>query len=151
MLCASLRLKEDVSTIDGIISAYYDVISGPKGHVYNAARDESLHAKGALITRVMDDGSIQRHSLKEEQKGMAGLWDAGFYEIELNRIVEQYGNVAHVWSTFDMRQTPDGEAFNTGINSISLYYKDDRWWIASWSTTNIDKANIPAKYLPKKN
>ena len=68
-------LKEDVSSIDGIISAYYDVISGPKGHVYNAKRDESLHAPGALITRIMDDGTIQRHNLKGEQKGLAGLWD----------------------------------------------------------------------------
>ena len=30
----------DVQSIDAIINAYYDVISGPKGHQYDAARPE---------------------------------------------------------------------------------------------------------------
>ena len=50
-----------------------------------------------------------------------------------------------------MRKSPDSDAFMRGINSISLYYKEDRWWIASWSTQNETDKEIPEKYLLNNN
>ena len=70
---------------------------------------------------------------------------------EINRVFEEYGDIAHVWSTFEMRKSPDSDAFMRGINSISLYYKEDRWWIASWSTQNETDKEIPEKYLLNNN
>ena len=34
---------EDVASVDAIIGAYYDVISGPAGEAADVARDRSLH------------------------------------------------------------------------------------------------------------
>ena len=41
---------EDVATLDGIIKAYYDVVSGPVGSLPDPARDETLHHPKARIT-----------------------------------------------------------------------------------------------------
>ena len=49
-----------------------------------------------------------------------------------------------------MRKSADSDAFMRGINSISLYYKENRWWIASWSTQNEMDEKITEKYLPNK-
>lgn len=141
-------LVDDVSSIDGVIKAYYGVVSGPAGFEYNHERDRSLHAPDAIITRFKDDGAFERQTLTAATQ-VVDPWQEGFYEIEINRIVEQFGNLAHVWSTFEMRSSPDGVAQSRGVSSVSLYYRNDRWWIASWSSQNETDEMLPAKYAPE--
>ncbi|QFU75750.1 hypothetical protein EY643_08820 [Halioglobus maricola] len=140
--------QDNAKTLDGVISAYYEVVSGPKGFEYNPERDSFLHARNAMITRFNEKGDFQRHTLLDEQKSLEEPYAEGFFEVEVNRIVEEYGGIAHVWSTYEIRESPNGKAFARGINSISLYFKDDRWWISSWSTQTEDTREIPDKYLP---
>ena len=140
-------LAADVSSIDGIINAYYDVISGPAGHQYDAERDRSLHAPDAIVTRITAQGELQRHDFATEQEPFTTPYEEGLFETEIGRIVEEFGGLAHVWTTFEIRNTPDGEVVTRGVNSISLYYHDDRWWIASWSTEPEGDEPLPAKYL----
>ncbi len=140
-------LVEDVSSVDGVMTAYYDVVSGPAGFEYNPERDRSLYAPNAMITRFRDDGTIDRKTVAEETLPMKP-WAEGFYEIETNRIVEQFGNLAHVWSTFETRGSPNGAALSRAVSSISLYYRDNRWWITSWSTQNETDQLLPSKYAP---
>ena len=141
----------DVSTIEEIIDAYYEVISGPQGFKYDAEKDRFLHAPNAIITRFSDSGEFQRHTLSDEQLSLLEPYLESFYEVEIHRVLEEYGDIAHVWSTFEMRKSEDSDAFMRGINSISLYYKENRWWIASWSTQNEIDGKIPEKYLPNNN
>ena len=141
----------DVSTINGIIDAYYEVISGPKGFKYDAEKDQFLHAPNAIITKFSEVGEFQRHTLLDEQLPLLEPYLESFYEVEINRVIEEYGDIAHVWSTFEMQKSADSDAFMRGINSISLYYKENRWWIASWSTQNEIDGEIPEKYLPNNN
>jgi len=110
------------------------VISGPKGHLYDAQRDASIHAEGALITKFFQDGRFQRHNLVKEQTMITVPYDAGFFEFEVGRRVEHTENIAHVWSDFEVRSKPQGEVLDRGVNSISLFFRDQRWWISSWST-----------------
>jgi len=140
----------DVLSLDGIINAYYKVVSGPKGFKYDTKKDQLIHADNAIITRFNEVGEFQRHTLSDEQKSLTEPYPKGLYEVEINRIVEEYGRIAHVWSTFEMRESLDSDAFLRGVNSISLYFKDDRWWIASWSTQYEDNMKVPEKYLPQK-
>ena len=140
-------LAEDVATIDGIVDPYYDVISGPEGHRYDAERDRSLHAPDAIVTRITPEGEFQRHDFATEQEPFMTPYAQGFFETEIGRIVHRYGDLATVWTTFEVRETPDGEVINRGINDISLYYHDGRWWIASWSTQNEDDVPIPDEFL----
>lgn len=74
----SIADDADVQSIDAIIDAYYDVISGPKGHLYDAARDLYLHAPQAIITRTSEDGDLQRHDFATEQAMVAEPYPEGF-------------------------------------------------------------------------
>ena len=141
-------LQTDVESVDAIVDAYYDVISGPAGYEYDAERDASLHAPLAIITRLSAAGLDNRHNLAAEQGTVPPVYEENFFEVEINRIVEQYGNMAHVWSTYEVRPSPDGDASALGLNSISLYRDGGRWWIASWSTQLVDDDNpLPDRYL----
>jgi hypothetical protein len=151
----------DVGSIDAIIAAAYDVISGPAGEKRDWEREQSLFLPGArLIPTSKAPGSLER----DEQRGLAVL-DAeayiarvkpffeenGFYEKEIARRTEQFGNVAHVWSTYESRHKKDDpEPFMRGINSIQLYYDGSRWWIVTiyWQQETADYP-IPARYLRK--
>ena len=61
-------------------------------------------------------------------------YESAFFEVEVDRQVKRFGNVAHVWSEFEMKTAPDGAAYGGGFNSISLLFMLDRWWISSWAT-----------------
>jgi hypothetical protein len=125
---------DDTSSIDNIVNAYYEVVSGPEGFIYDSDRDTNIHANGALITKVFPDGRFQRHDLSAEQAMISVPYDQAFFEAEVDRRIERYGNIAHVWSEFEMRSSPEAEPHSGGFNSISLYFKNERWWISSWST-----------------
>ena len=136
---------DDTSSIDSIVNAYYEVVSGPEGFIYDADRDTNIHADGALITKVFPDGRFQRHDLSAEQAMISVPYDQAFFESEVGRRIERYGNIAHVWSEFEMRASPEAEPYSGGFNSISLYFKDNRWWISSWSTQYKDPSLEPSK------
>jgi hypothetical protein len=150
----SAQNPEDVATLDGIIKAYYEVVSGPAGEKADRARDEFLHHPSALvaITSVDGDGepSIVAMSIGEYHDRFGGPRSEGFYEFELHRDVQRFGNITHVWSTYAASLTPGGEPFTRGINSIQLYNDGERWWITSWIYDSERAGNaIPAQYLPE--
>ncbi len=77
------------------------------------------------------------------------LAKTGFYEKEIARRVEQFGQIAHVWSTYESRHDPsDPSPFMRGINSIQLFNDGGRWWILSiyWQHEAAEN-HIPKKYL----
>jgi hypothetical protein len=73
----------------------------------------------------------------------------GFYETEIHRTTERFGNIAHVLSTYESRTKLSGPVIARGINSIELFWDGTRWWIASaiWDDERPDNP-IPAQYLP---
>lgn len=144
----SYPLREDVATLDGIIKAYYEVVSGPEGPK-ETARDASLHHPEAnvMISGVDKKGQpyLKAMTLKEYH---ANSSNAAFYEREIFRVTESFGNVTHAWSTYEARTSPGGPVIARGINSIQLYHDADRWWILSWVFDSERKNNpIPGKYL----
>lgn len=130
----------DVASIDAIIAAAYDVISGPPGKKRDWNRERSLFIPGArliptakvagrndvdLAPQILDvEAYIARVELL--------FADKGFYEKEIARRVEQFGQIAHVWSTYESRYAQDDpEPFMRGINSIQLFNDGKRWWIVT--------------------
>jgi len=143
----------DVTTLDDIIRAYYEVVSGPAGEVPDRARDRTLHLPDALVGVPTQDESgnatVVTMTLDGYHDRFGGPRTEGFYEIEIHRIVHRFGNVAHVMSTYSSSTTPGGEAFDRGINSIQLTWRDNRWWIVSWIFDSERPDNpIPKEYLP---
>ena len=49
-----------------------------------------------------------------------------FYEIETGRRIDVFGNMAHVWSNYEARTSPDDASpERRGINSIQLFRDPD--------------------------
>lgn len=126
---------EDVSTIDGIIRAYYEVVSGPAGERADAARDRSLHHPNAwvAIAGVEPPGrpTVRTMTLSEYHGANAPRREP-FYEWETNRVMQRSGNMVHIWSSYASARAPRGEPFDYGVNSITLFFDGERWWIMGW-------------------
>jgi hypothetical protein len=146
---------EDVATLDGIIAAFYDVISGPAGQPRQWGRDRSLYIPGVRFVSTGYDREDRRTvAVMDHQQFVdatdPGFVTEGFYETEVHRVTHRVNDIAHVFSTYEMRRTPDGPAFGRGVNSIELYWDGTRWWIAGavW----IDEAPgrpLPPELLPR--
>ncbi len=82
----------------------------------------------------------------------ASLEASGFFEREISRKTEAYGNIMHVFSTYESRRTADlsEKPFARGINSIQLLKDGNRWWVVSifWDAER-PGTEIPAQYLPR--
>ena len=145
----------DVGTLDDIIRAYYEVVSGPAGALPDRARDQSLHVPGALVgvPGVDENGvpQLMTMTLDDYHDSFGDARAEGFYEKEIHRVVHRFGNVAQVWSTYSSARTPGGEPFDRGINSIQLTWDGTRWWVVSWifDAERPDQP-IPPEFLPEK-
>jgi hypothetical protein len=145
---------EDVATLDGIVAAFYDVISGPGGQPRQWARDRTLYIPGVhFVSLSADSAGRVRAAVMDHQTFVDRTNDAlvrgGFYEREVHRTVERFGNLAHIFSTYEMRQQADGPVFGRGINSLELFWDGHRWWIAAAQWDDERPGNpIPPQYLP---
>lgn len=127
--------REDVATIDGIMRAYYEVVSGPAGGVNDVARDRSLHHPEAWVAIAGVDSSGEptvRVTTLDGYHGANAPRQRAFYEWETAREVRRHGNMVHVWSSYASSRTPGGEPFARGVNSITLFWDGNRWWIMNW-------------------
>ena len=145
---------KDVESVDAILGALYNVISGPAGEKRNWDRMRTLFiAEGKMMaTGKRPDGTMGKRVMTvEDYIAIAGpsLEKDGFFETEISRKTEQYGSVVHVFSTYSSkRKADDAKPFMRGINSIQLWFDGKRWWIVSifWQGETPDNP-IPEKYL----
>lgn len=127
---------KDVSSLDAIVKALYASISGPKGAPRDFDRMRTLFGPNARLvpTSVGPDGKPRLRSWSVEEYMAAagpGLVAGGFYEREIGRTTESFGNVWHIMSAYDSRATPEAAPFARGVNSIQLFNGGDRWYIMS--------------------
>ncbi len=145
----------DVASIDAILTAVYDVISGPAGQARDWDRFRGLfHPAARLIPtgRTAEGGRVARAMTPDEYVTRSAplLERDGFFETEIARRTEQYGSIAHVFSTYESRRTlQDEKPFMRGINSFQLFHDGQRWWVVTiyWEGESPDRP-IPAQYLP---
>lgn len=146
----------DVASVDAIIDAVYESISGPAAEARDWDRFRSLFAPEARLIPawgdsagqdfshlvMSPDGYIERFGLQLEERG--------FFENEINRVEERYGPIAHAFSTYESRwNADDPEPFARGINSFQLFWDGARWWIVDVYWFGETAAHpIPEEYLP---
>lgn len=127
----------DVESIDAIITAVYDVISGDAGEARDWDRWHTLFADGATLSAIArrPDGTIGRVIMTPEsyvERSGAVLERDGFVEAEIGRVTEEYGLLAHAFSTYESyRNRSATEPFARGINSFQLMNDGERWWVVS--------------------
>jgi len=145
----------DVSTLDGIMKAVYDVISGDAGKPRDWDRFRTLFHKDARLIpsgKNAQTGVIGANAFSPEDyiKRVEPVFaKQGFYEREKARHVDQYGNIAQVFSTYESFHSPADKApFMRGINSFQLLNDGKRWWVITiyWQAETPDNP-IPDQYL----
>ena len=149
------KYGDNISTLDGIMKAYYDVVTVKKGEKPSYERDSLLHLGNVNVgwaTKTKSGKMTFKYVSLKEYHRLSDDYVAsqGFDEREISRKVEKFGAIYHVWSTYETRNTKTGPIIERGINSIELFYDGDRFWILGWFFDGERKDNpIPAKYLTK--
>jgi hypothetical protein len=146
----------DVATVDGIVAALYDVISGTAGQPRDWDRMRSLFAPEGRLMAVgaRPEGVYALRAMTVEDyiaRNAKAFATMGFFEREAARSTETFGQVVHVFSTYESRHARgDAEPFQRGINSIQLYNDGKRWWIVNvlWRAEDAS-LRLPERYLPR--
>lgn len=151
----------DVDTIDHIVASLYDVISGPAGKPRDWDRFRSLFLPDGRLAPIRPEAPAAAG--RPARKGDAFILTPdmyverddpffkanGFFERSVANRVEEFGNLAHVWSTYESRHAAsDATPFARGVNSIQLVHAQGRYWIASimWDDER-PGLTLPDKYL----
>lgn len=146
----------DVASVDAIVKAVYDVISGPAGAARDWNRMRSLFHPDARLVPVIGSGDDKRARLLtvDDYVRRSGpmLERDGFFEREVARTATTFGDITHVWSTYEGRRAAaDATPFLRGINSFQLVRQQGRWFVLQilWQS-EADGGPLPAEFLPAK-
>jgi hypothetical protein len=123
----------DHEAIGTVIDEMYDMISGPAG-----PRDWSRQANCFLpearqVRTFLDDEgrpAMLSMTLDDYERNVTPFLMANdFYEVEISRRIDLFGNIAHAWSAYEARTSPDDETpERRGINSIQLFRHAELGW-----------------------
>jgi hypothetical protein len=144
---------EDVSTLDGIIKAYYETITGPAGQPRQWARDRTLYIPDMkFVSMERRKGKPFANVMSHQQyveSSNAYMVKHGFFEREIHRVERGFGSMAQVFSTYEIRNEADGPVIARGINSLELFFDGKRWWITAAMWEDERPGNpIPKEFLP---
>lgn len=123
----------DEQQIGAVIDEMYAMISGPAGpRDWSRQKNCFLAEARQVRTGVDDEGRPQctMMSLEEYAKDTTPFFAANdFYEVETGRRIDLFGNIAHVWSHYEARTSPDDHSVERrGINSIQLFRHPEHGW-----------------------
>lgn len=145
---------EDVGSVDGIMRAFYEVISGPAGQPREWSRDRTLYIPEVRFVSISQgkNGKPRATTMTHQQfvdEADASMVKQGFFETELRRVTRSFGNVTHVFSSYEIRLRRDGPVIGRGVNSLQLFNDGSRWWIASVAWDDEREGNpIPKELQP---
>jgi hypothetical protein len=125
---------EQFATIDALMTALYSSISGPPGGQDFELSRRLYHPEVRLVrTRLDEAGRPVAFSFSADEyeaNAKALLADLPFYEVETERRIVRFGNVAQVFSAYEARTAPEGGALiKRGMNCAHLFNDGARWWL----------------------
>ena len=157
----STENSSDVDTVEHLLASLYDVISGPAGKPRDWDRFRSLFLPDGRLGVIRPDLPTSADQPAHKSDAVFLTPDMyvkrddpyfkthGFFERSIANRVEEFGNLVHVWSTYESRHTAeDATPFTRGINSIQIVHAQGRFWIASimWDDER-SGLTLPEKYL----
>ena len=140
---------EDVATIDALMKAYYESVSGHPGK-RDGERMLTLFIDGGKISIGLD-GKEPTHELAEDYLRTERFLTISedFFEREISRDTQQFGRMANVISTYGISDAMENTDYRArGVTVFQLVQHDDRWWILStmWQRESPD-VPLPANLL----
>jgi hypothetical protein len=151
----------DVDSVDHLVASLYDVISGPAGKPRDWDRFRALFLPDGRLGVVRPESPAKKDAPASTGDAVFLTPDLyvqrddpyfklhGFFERSIANRVEAFGNLVHVWSTYESRHAEhDRQPFARGINSIQVVHAQGRFWIASilWDEER-PGLTLPGKYL----
>ena len=157
-LAGQTARAEDVASPEALVHAAYAAISRAPGAPFEWDRFRSLFLPEAKLIPNTEQtrGQFTVHTVESFITWIDDGWkrvigtpqDRGFAESHVSGVTEQFGDVAHVFSTYQKHIWNDKNIIGRGINSFQLVKKDGRWWISSLAWDEETGAGpVPAKYL----
>jgi hypothetical protein len=139
------------TTLDELTKALDEAVSGPGDKDRTCLRDLMLPDARLTPIRQTPEGAFEPRNLTVEDwiDAVARRGSTPFYERQVKVIAESYGHFAHLWSTYEIRDTLDGKATVTGVNSVQAVNDGKRWRVISvlWEP-DATAGPIPEKYKP---
>jgi hypothetical protein len=141
----------DFDSIETLTHAVYDVISGPAG-ARDWAKFRGLFADGGRLIAIRTTAGVSTPAVmtpdEYAQRAGANFEKNAFYESEVAHRVETFGNIAHVFSTYESRRAPNEKPFARGINSFQFVRDAKGWKVITILWDSEREGNpIPDKYL----
>ncbi|MGZ8406445.1 MAG: hypothetical protein ACXWVJ_00285 [Caulobacteraceae bacterium] len=123
----------DQTEIGAVVDAMYSIVSGPAGPRDWALQKIVFHPEARQMRTGLDEHGaawIKIMSLDEYAENTTPFFAANdFFEAEVGRRIQEFGNMAHVWSIYEARKSPDDSTpERRGINSIQLYKDETGAW-----------------------
>jgi len=138
-------------TLPDLIKAVDDAVSGPGNKDRTCMRQIFMPDARLIPVGKGKDGNWVPHVLTLDDWiwAVAKRGDKVFYEKQVKYSADEYGHIAHLWSTYEVRDTPEGKATIKGINSMQAIYDGTKWKLIEilWQAETPD-APLPAKFLP---
>jgi hypothetical protein len=157
----SAKNMSDVDTVEHLVASLYDVISGPAGKPRDWDRFRALFLPDGRLGVIRADASATANQPARKSDAVLLTPDMyverddpyfkaqGFFERSIANRVEEFGNLVHVWSTYESRHAADDSTpFTRGVNSIQIVHAQGRYWVASimWDDER-PGLTLPEKYL----
>ena len=124
---------DDREAIGAVVDEMYAMISGPRGPRDWSRQVISSHPEGGQIRPWVDPGGRPAMTIMglDDYARDTAPYFAGhdFFEVEIGRRIDLFGNIAQVWSAYEARRSLDeAEPERRGINSIQLFRDPERGW-----------------------
>lgn len=135
-------------TLDQLITALDDAVSGPADKDRTCLRQIAM-PNARLIPLAAGNGGPHILTVDDWIEAVRKRGTAVFYERQIKVQPETFGHIAHLWSTYEIRPTPDGRPTARGINSIQAVFDGQNWKVLEilWETASPSQP-LPDKYLP---
>ena len=147
----------DVSSPEALVKALYETVTRRPGENFDWARARTLFLPSArMIPNLEQTGGELRVltvedfiSWVDQHTTVGGPEDKGFEEREVATVVEQFGDIAHAFSTYEKGFYGLTDVLGRGINSIQMIRREGRWWVTQivWDEESSGKM-IPRRYMP---
>lgn len=147
----SVNLQDPKAVVEG----YYEVLSKSEEEKWlddqRAKELRSLLASEAdIIMTGRSQGGVPNNKVLSLEAFTAigrSTSNEPFYQAQVHAVTERFGDIVHVFSTYENRRSPNGKPFARSINSFQLWHDGDRWWIMNIMTHQQRNGKpIPTRY-----
>jgi len=135
----------EAQSIDTIIPALYQTVSGKAGSKKNWSLLKALFAETASVTPVFHASGGEMNAKISTVDEFIALnktifKDQDFFETEVSRKTFTFGHMANILSHYESRDAMGAEPYAQGINSFQLLNDGRRWCVISvtWDSHSTD-------------